>query len=291
MTVGSLFAGIGGFDLGFTRAGFDIRWQVEIDPFCRAVLARHWPEVTRYADVRSVGREQLESTEVICGGFPCQPHSLAGRRAASADERDLWPEFARVIREVRPRWIVAENVPGLLSSEAGRFFGTVLGDLAACGYDAEWDCLPASAFGAPHRRDRVWIVAYPERPRLEGFAGHGDDGDESRRLDALANGSTRARGVLSDAAPAGMGDADEPRLQGRSQFDHGPAADAGSLGRGRIFTGALGADGWLPEPDVGRVAHGVPNRVDRLRSLGNAIVPQIAEWIARRILEAEGNTA
>src|SRR5206468_5533936 len=85
---------------------------------------------------------------------------LAGRRGGSADERDLWPEFARIIRAARPRWVVAENVPGLLSSDAGRFFGTVLGDLAACGYDAEWDCLPASAFGAPHRRDRVWIVAY-----------------------------------------------------------------------------------------------------------------------------------
>src|SRR4029450_13011646 len=122
------------------------------------------------------GPAYLEPVDVICGGFPCQPHSLAGRRAGANDERDLWPHFARLIRELEPRWVVAENVPGLLSSDAGRFFGTVLGDLAACGYDAEWDCLPASAFGAPHRRDRVWIVAYPlcggreERPVSEGQA-------------------------------------------------------------------------------------------------------------------------
>src|SRR5215831_9561802 len=156
LTVGSLFDGIGGFDLGFQRAGFDIRWQVEIDPFCRRVLAKHWPDVQRFEDVRTAGAHNLSVVDVLCGGFPCQPHSLAGRRGGSQDERDLWPEFARLIRELRPRWVVAENVPGLLSSDAGRFFGNILRDLAESGYDAEWDCLPASVFGAPHRRDRIW---------------------------------------------------------------------------------------------------------------------------------------
>src|SRR4030095_13040211 len=115
----------------------------------------------------------LEPIDVICGGFPCQPHSLAGRRGGATDDRDLWPHFARLIRECDPRWVVAENVPGLLSSDAGRFFGTILGDQAACGYDAEWDCLPAAAFGAPHRRDRVWLVAYAKCRELR---------DESRRI-------------------------------------------------------------------------------------------------------------
>ena len=312
MTVGSLFAGIGGFDLGFSRAGFTLKWQIEIDPFCQAVLAEHWPGVTRYADVRAVHgpladplhheqevgtgaataragrREQpagigtsrgvgrgsstagvldsacLEPVDVICGGFPCQPHSLAGRRGASADDRDLWPEFARLIRDLRPRWVVAENVPGLLSSEAGRFFGAVLGDLAACGYDAEWQSLPASAFGAPHRRDRVWIVAYPT-----GAGGRYD-------------GGTVPRADAGDVADAG--------LQGL------PLAESEG-GDARIFQGTdgghsfAGGGQWAVEPDVGRVAHGVPARVDRLRGLGNAIVPPIAEWIARRILAAEGLTA
>jgi len=268
LSVGSLFAGIGGFDLGFERAGFEIRWQVEIDPFCRAVLAKHWPGVRRYDDVRTVNGD-LEPVDVICGGFPCQPHSLAGARGGAADERDLWPEFSRLIRELEPRWVVAENVPGLLSSDAGRFFGTVLGDLAACGYDAEWDCLPASAFGAPHRRDRVWIVAYPAR------AGWG-----TRRTEWPRTAGGRA---LPDAA----------RPSDHAEYVADAECVGGQVSPARLFTAEHEferAAWWESEPDVGRLAHGVSARVDRLRGLGNSIVPQIAEWIARRILEAEGLT-
>jgi DNA (cytosine-5)-methyltransferase 1 len=339
VTVGSLFAGIGGFDLGFERAGFEIKWQVEIDPFCRAVLAKHWPAVKRYDDVfevmgdaeelqlqhiasagidnarlssarpvspeRAVSRRvhRLASVDVVCGGFPCQPHSLAGRRGGSQDERDLWPAFARLIRELRPRWVVAENVPGLLSSDAGRFFGTVLGDLAACGYDAEWDCLPAAAFGAPHRRDRVWIVAYPNgrgyiRHDSEQSTERGEFRDEARR-------DTRAVCAVARAADVAYS-SDERRLQsaqGRSEQgqgqrprNNGAVADADDTGREqqrRIFTirpelsATKCGSWWRVEPDVGRVAHGIPARVDRLRGLGNAVVPQIAEWIARQILQAE----
>jgi DNA (cytosine-5)-methyltransferase 1 len=177
----------------------------------------------------------LTSVDLVCGGFPCQPHSLAGRRSGAQDERDLWPEFARLIRELRPRWVVAENVPGLLSIDAGRFFGGVLRDLAACGYDAEWDCLPAAAVGAPHRRDRVWIVAYPNSEGLE-------------RWPALRRDTAIERQAIK---------------------------------RGRTQIGGL--DWWAVEPNVGRVAHGISNRVERLRGLGNAIVPQIAEWIFGQI--------
>lgn len=166
-TVGSLFAGIGGFDLGFERAGFAIKWQVEIDEYASRVLAKHWPGVRRYGDIRAIYWGNVEFVDVLCGGFPCQPHSLAGARRASEDERDLWDEFHQAIRILGPRWVVAENVPGLLSSESGRFFGRVLGDLAASGYDAEWDCIPASACGADDLRDRVWIVAYPQRDGLQ----------------------------------------------------------------------------------------------------------------------------
>lgn len=151
LTVGSLFSGIGGFDLGFARAGFEIAWQVEIDPFCRAVLEKHWPTVRRYEDVRTVGSE-LERVDVLCGGFPCQDISVAGRGAGIDGARSgLWSHFARLIGELRPAYVVVENVTALLTRGLGR----VLGDLAARGYDAEWDCLPASAFGANHRRDRI----------------------------------------------------------------------------------------------------------------------------------------
>ena len=328
LTVGSLFAGIGGFDLGFERAGFEIRWQVEIDPFCRAVLAKHWPHVRRYEDVRTVGAE-LAAVDVLCGGFPCQPHSLAGRRAAAADERDLWPEFRRLICELEPRWVVAENVPGILSSDAGRFFGDILRDLAACGYDAEWDCLPASAFGAPHRRDRVWIVAYPNgRRQQERAKRDGDTSQDTADRDSCGRHADRSCDALADAADGlrrahgrGVENGEGPcsrearkrsvwQGDGRTWNDGFAAsgsvessADAdsgngygrrGDVQMGRIWcAGATSRDvyrnrtQWGFEPDVGRVAHGIPARVDRLRGLGNAIVPQIAEWIASRILDAE----
>jgi len=281
-TFGSLFAGIGGFDLGLERAGWECRWQVEIDPFCQRVLAKHWPDVARYGDVRAVASETcaladprrgngdgwaavqagngvpdwkghadgaqavgaaeccgcrscIATVDLICGGFPCQPVSVAGKRLAQADERWLWPEFARVVRALRPRFVLVENVPGLLV----RGFGDVVGDLATCGYDAEWDCIPASAVGAPHRRDRVWLVARHEGSETPDRCGAVGDADKSSA---------------------------DPYAEGR-----GPRRAASEPGW------------WATEPSVGRVAHGVPARVDRLRSLGNAIVPQVAEWIGRRL--------
>ena len=159
LTVGSLFSGIGGFDLGFERAGFEIKWQVEIDPFCRQVLAKHWPNVRRYEDVRSVGAE-LEYVDVLCGGFPCQDISSAGKRVGIEGPRSsLWREMRRLVGELRPRYVVVENVADLLI----RGIGDVLGDLAGLGYDAEWTTLSACRFGAPHTRERVFIVAYPDR--------------------------------------------------------------------------------------------------------------------------------
>lgn len=164
LTVGSLFAGIGGFDLGFERAGFEIKWQVEIDPFCRAVLAKHWPQVRRYEDVRDVGAE-IERVDVICGGFPCQDISVAGAGAGINGPRSgLWREFARLVGQLRPRYVVVENVAALLDRGIER----VVGDLAALGFDAEWQVVPLAAFGAPHLRERVWILAYPASDRLEG---------------------------------------------------------------------------------------------------------------------------
>jgi len=258
MTFGSLFAGIGGFDLGLERAGMLCRWQVEIDPFCRAVLAKHWPEVPRYDDVRTVGVDTLERVDVLCGGFPCQDISHAGKRVGMAGERSgLWSEYARLIGELRPRYVLVENVTALL----GRGLGAVLGDLAAIGFDAEWDCIPASAIGAPHRRDRVWLLAYPNGTRLEGWERAG----VSERAHERPFG---ARGAyVSDTHDQG---------QSGIAFHDGARRSLSAFARAHEW--------WRIEPDVGRVAHGVPNRVDRLRSLGNAIVPQIAEWIGRRVI-------
>lgn len=157
MTFGSLFSGIGGMDLGLERAGMECRWQVEIKPFCRAVLAKHWPHVKRYEDVCCCSGRELESVDVIAGGFPCQDVSFAGKGAGlSGDRSGLWAEMRRIVCELRPRFVIVENVAALLERGMGR----VLADLAESGYDAEWDCLPASAFGAYHERDRLFIVAH-----------------------------------------------------------------------------------------------------------------------------------
>ncbi len=283
LTVGSLFAGIGGFDLGFERAGFEIRWQVEIDPFASAVLAQHWPEVERFDDVRAVGRiprrSVPEPVDVLCGGFPCQDISVAGRGVGIDGERSgLWSEFDRLIGELRPRYVVVENVSALLARGMGR----VLGDLSARGFDAEWDCLPAKAFGAPHQRDRVWIVAYADRgrqqERSEFNRGEAPDSTDWHPLRTRTHG---LRVVVADADGAGLQESTRARL---GVFCNA----AGEPARREFGRGASTARrAWATEPDVGRVAHGIPARVDRLRGLGNAVVPQITEWIAKRILEAE----
>src|SRR3954467_14137569 len=197
-----LFSGIGGFSLGLERTGgFKTVAFCEIEPFPRKVLAKHWPEVPCYHDVRelTVGRLAADGigVDVICGGFPCQDISVAGKGAGLAGERSgLWSEYAPIIGELRPRFVIVENVAALL----GRGLGTVLGDLAALGYDAEWHCIPASAVGAPHRRDRLWIVAYPVSLGLRnslsadaaGAAGEIEGAAQQRqrlRPDASASGS------------------------------------------------------------------------------------------------------
>jgi DNA (cytosine-5)-methyltransferase 1 len=265
MRCGSLFSGVGGFDLGLERAGHRIVWQVEIDPFCRAVLAKHWPDVPRYEDVHDVGAHNLEPVELVCAGFPCQPVSLAGKQLAQDDPRWLWPQVARIVRELRPDYVLLENVPGLLV----RGMGDVLGDLAALGYDAEWESIPAAALGAPHLRYRVFVVAYPNDRQLGlepiAFAGGGHAAEPTRDGEdgAVAN-------------PAGE------RLEGRPTPRH-EVGEGGvrllSAGRGE----PSGTHQWSTEPEVGRVAHGVPARVDRLRALGNAVVPQVAEFIGHAL--------
>ena len=157
-TVGSLFAGIGGFDLGFEREGYEVRWQVEIDGYCRKVLAKHWPHVPRYDDVRDCGLHNLEPVDVITGGFPCQDLSVAGRQEGLDGERSaLWWDYHRIISELRPRFAVVENVPNLFNRGIDR----VCGSLAEIGYDAEWHIVSAADMGAPHLRKRVWLCTWP----------------------------------------------------------------------------------------------------------------------------------
>lgn len=231
LTFGSLFSGIGGFDLGFERAGFICKWQVEIDDYATRVLEKHWPNVRRERDIRSVGIVNLPRVDCIIGGFPCQDISVAGRREGIDGERSgLFFQAIRVVRELQPRAVALENTEGLLTGGMDR----VLGTLAEVGYDAEWHCIPAAAVGAPHIRDRVFIIAI-------------------RREDAPDFGIKRFQ---------------EPRIEVPREV---------SSWRGAVTR----SDWWASEPAVGRVAYGVPSRVDRIRCLGNAVVPQVAEVVAR----------
>lgn len=253
-----LFSGIGGFSLGLERTGgFKTVAFCEIEPYPRAVLKKHWPDVMCFPDVRLLNRRVLEmfdiSVDVICGGFPCQDISLAGKGAGLMGARSgLWSEFHRLIEEIRPRYAIIENVSAL------RFRGLdqVLGSLTAIGYDAEWHCIPASAVGAPHRRDRIWIVAYPQREQLRQQSGRGGGENRTDQTFAAINGEERT------------------------------FADANSKPTQRITIAWPECSPWDAEPDVGCVVDGLPYGLvaDDLRALGNAVVPQIPEIIGRAIL-------
>jgi DNA (cytosine-5)-methyltransferase 1 len=301
LTVGSLFAGIGGFDLGLERAGMKVIWQSEIDPYASAVLKKHWPDVPNHGDIRGITSATVERPDVLCGGFPCQDISNAGKRAGIDGERSgLWSEYARVIGELRPRYVIVENVAALL----GRGLGRVLGDLAALGFDAEWHCIPASAVGAPHRRDRLWIIANARGEQYEG-AGDALEWSAAARLsramadtngqrlekrcecggEAQQSGEQASRRRNACRCSAHVADADEPRLEGRLRESLRECTDQRTAGA----RGPCGWDEreWFSQSGMGRVSDGVRNRVDRLRCLGNAVVPQVVEIIGRAIIQAE----
>ena len=316
-----LFSGIGGFSLGLERTGgFKTVAFCEIEEFPRRVLAKHWPGVPIHRDVRELKAEHVGAIDVICGGFPCQDISYAGKGAGLAGERSgLWREYARLIGEIRPAYVIVENVSALLR----RGLDIVLGDLAALGYDAEWHCIPAAAVGAPHIRDRIWLVAYPQHPDADSLGPH------RATVHQLGDAELRDEQVcVARSMGAALADADRSGLEGRDREElrecaserlAGPrhplahtarlqpgrqeqrpigqrvgeggqpiaAANADSLPTRRLAIAWGECGQWLVEPDVGRVAHGVPARVDRLRGLGNAVVPQIPEIIGRAILVAE----
>lgn len=277
MRVGSLFSGIGGIDLGLERAGFQVIWQSEIDPYASKVLAKRWPGVPNLGDVTQIDWSSVERPDVICGGFPCQPVSVAGRRLVQRDERWLWPEFARCVRLLRPRYVVVENVPGILI----RGMGDVLGDLADLGYDAEWAGIPAAAVGAPHIRWRILVVAYTDGPGLSERRGPITVRTEQPAVERCREGvddPLRPGSAHLSESQAGCG------INGRRSGTHPAARDR----RGALFARGCPSDSgwWTTEPDVGRVAHGIPSRVDRLRCLGNAVVPQVAEYVGRQLLAA-----
>lgn len=232
MTFGSLFAGIGGFDLGLERAGMTCSWQVEIDPYARRVLEKHWPDVRRWDDVRTFPPGGDWGVDLICGGFPCQDISFAGKGVGLAGERSgLWYEFAKVVCRIRPRYVLMENVTALLV----RGLDVVLGTMASLGYDSEWTCLSACSVGAPHTRERLFIISYSNRLLWPKWLGTIED--QSSRIQRRDTQEMRRDWLETVTGNAGNAD---------------------------------GISDWM----------------DRCRCLGNAVVPQVVEWIGRRILDA-----
>jgi DNA (cytosine-5)-methyltransferase 1 len=285
MQVGSLFSGIGGFDLAARWMGWHTKWYSEIEPYACRIMRQQFPDSENLGDITTITNPP--PVDILCGGFPCQDISVAGKGEGITGNRSgLWKHYARLIGEVRPKWVVIENSPMLRS----RGLGVVLQDLLALRYDAEWHCITAASVGAPHQRDRTFIVAYPhgqqEHPVLR--AGWGE------RSEASASEGT----VDTDDASGSDGDARAPDvahpistvLEGHP----GHGEDSGEqrricseqirpVGPSRLRCGEHTEGRWSPEPTMGRVAHGVPHRVDRMRCLGNAVVPQVVLQIFRAI--------
>ena len=228
-----LFSGIGGFAPAAKWNGFRTLAFCDCEPYAQAVLRKHWPDVHVHGDIRQVRGDLYAGVTLLTGGFPCQPFSVAGKQRGKDDNRYLWPEMRRVIRESRPAWIIGENVAGIVNLA----LDTVCADLEAEGYEVEPIIIPACAVDAPHRRDRVWILANSVNKGLQ-------------------------RTELCEAFGK-------------------------SAGASRSASECFGIEGscWPTEPNVGRVANGIPNRSHRLKGLGNAIVPQVASEIIRCIRE------
>jgi DNA (cytosine-5)-methyltransferase 1 len=263
-TILDTFSGIGGFTLAGERTGYRTVAFAEVDPYASAILRRHWPHIPNLGNVRNITRSSVsDAIDVIAGGFPCQPASISGAMRGTRDPRWLWPECRRLLEEFRPTCAVFENVTGLLSVNKGRGFEEVLRDLAALRYDVLWNCIPASAIGAPHRRDRLWVLAY---------------------ADDRAGATERGQ----HAAPASPGDVRTP-LGSRGEMHverqepvRGTRQVAGDDRDGALIKRYV-RNPWQVEPRIPRVAHGIPHRVDHLRCLGNAIVPQVAEIILKEV--------
>ena len=295
-----LFSGIGGFSRGFEATNFfETISFVENEPYCQAVLKHHWPEVPVLGDIKNVKAEDLPTRpDVICGGFPCQPFSQAGKQQAQDDARHLWPEMFRLIRECRPTWVVGENVAGLIRLGLDE----VLTDLESEGYSTRTFNIPACSVGAPHLRQRLWIVAHSDsesepdgsfdgnaRQRQLGFEFVADSEckrERGRRISRFRkDNSKNEEGLSVQSRRLGKTVADpdrDDRGRGRS------TKSSGRKSRMEHWSGGecnRSEEWWEVEPDVGRLVDGLPNRVPQLRALGNSIVPQIAQKIAQAIKE------
>jgi len=343
MKHGSLFSGIGGFDLAAQWMGWENILQVEIDAWCQKLLKQHYPDAQQFSDIREFdGRPFAGKLDIISGGFPCQPYSTAGERKGKEDSRHLWPEMLRVIREIQPRWVVGENVRGLINWNGGMVFDEVQSDLESAGYEVQPFLLPAAGCNAPHQRERIWFVAYASSVRRVGYDGEWKDSQQcgtGREAFNEFNGIGGER-IVADTAHIGRECTDRITRAGRHGFANGRfslnqktgvfkdspsdatrkqterentgrfqpvavggvqnAANPNSTGRGQLNAPGLAArpgqhtgrdfdcwDEWTTKPAVCGVDDGVPDRIHRIKGLGNAVVPQVVYRIFQTIYQYE----
>ena len=310
-----LFSGIGGFSYGLEKLGFKTTAFCEMDKYCKLVLQKHWKGVKIYNDVKEITKERLESDgiespDIITGGFPCQPFSVAGKQKGTSDNRHLWPEMFRIIQEFKPRWVIGENVPGIINIQDGVVFETVCTDLESEGYEVQTFNIPASAVGAPHQRKRIWIVANSRRTLRQRSSIREENENEIRKENAdmfkrsssssesnvananarLSNGENeeiQTRRDASNISSEKLSNTDSERLEGQRQSSGQFSQKFFTSNNSEGQQGSMDQGWWSVEPNVGRVAHGVPGRIHRLKALGNSIVPKIAEEIGRAIIKAE----
>jgi len=280
MKVLDLFSGIGGFSLGLERAGMETVAFCENDKFCQKVLAKHWPNVPVHNNIEELdGREYKGTVDLVCGGFPCQPFSVAGQQRGKEDDRALWPEMLRVIREVEPAWIIGENVPGIINME----LDNVLSDLEGAGYSCQTFVIPACAVDAKHRRDRVWIIAshtiFNSKPDGSQY--------EAERSGQLYVADAEIKRIQRQRSSGKQ----EPHTHGRQELsvrESQRPEPAVRKAQPRMGGMVDGVSRWMDEPEgIPRVIGKVPDRVHRLKALGNAVVPQVVEVLGRMVMKIE----
>jgi len=269
-----LFSGIGGFALACRWLGIETIGFCEIEPYAQRVLQKNFPGIRIFEDVRKLQADEFPRPWIITGGYPCQPFSQAGKRQGEEDDRHLWPAMFEIIRSSRPDWVLAENVAGHVSMGLDE----VLSDLEGEDYTVQPLIVPACAVDAPHRRDRVWIVGHAKKLYS----------DECREYPEPSKRSISESGKSSSAKTLAYSGHTKPSR--RIQTEEGQQPGSRRNPRSESASCSLPRKRWLTEPDVGRVAHGIPSRVDRLRGLGNAIVPQVAYEIINAMIEADEKT-
>lgn len=263
MKIGSLFSGGGLGDFGFMAAGMDIAWQCEIDPYCQKILAIRYPESKKYTDIKTLKGVELEPVNIITGGFPCQPFSVAGQQMGKSDDRHLWPEMFRIIQEVKPSWVIGENVSGFVDMA----LDDVCANLESAGYETTTLIFPAHALGSWHRRERVWIIANATNTRFEGVCKREEPANED---------------VSDTGRKYGAWNKSELETN-KTKWSSSKLSIESGCERFRRY--------WKSEPAVGRVANGIADRVHRLKMLGNGQVPACTYVIGKMIMDIEATLA